>query len=100
MPTATGLRCSRGVRRVRVGVPARIQATGLGDEHPAEAALYNYTARSELARIAHESGVGPGQLRHLLRQARVCAVVGPSGVVTGQRSVEGEVVAVAPVQHG
>jgi SAM-dependent methyltransferase len=35
-------------------VQARIWATVLGDEYPAEVAPYSYTSRSELARIARE----------------------------------------------
>jgi SAM-dependent methyltransferase len=43
-------------------VEARVWATALGDEYPAEVAPYSYTSRSELARIAREVRAGPGEL--------------------------------------
>jgi len=43
-------------------VEARAWATALGDEYPAEVAPYSYTSRTELARIAAEVNVGPGDL--------------------------------------
>jgi SAM-dependent methyltransferase len=43
-------------------VEARAWATALGDEYPAEIAPYSYTSRTELARIAAEVNVGPGDL--------------------------------------
>jgi SAM-dependent methyltransferase len=43
-------------------VQARVWATVLGDEYPAEVAPYSYTSRSELARLAREVQAGPGEL--------------------------------------
>lgn len=43
-------------------VMARVWATVLGDEYPAELAPYSYTSRSELARIATELKTGSGDL--------------------------------------
>lgn len=42
-------------------VAARIWAAVLGDEYPSELAPFSFTTRSELARIAREVAVGPGQ---------------------------------------
>src|SRR6188472_3751628 len=41
---------------------ARVWATVLGDEYPAEVSPYSYTSRSELARIAAEVRAGPGDV--------------------------------------
>jgi SAM-dependent methyltransferase len=43
-------------------VAARVWAQVLGDEYPAELAPYSYTTRSELALLADEVRVGPGDL--------------------------------------
>jgi SAM-dependent methyltransferase len=43
-------------------VMARVWATVLGDEYPAEVSPYSYTSRSELARIATEVKAGSGDL--------------------------------------
>ena len=43
-------------------VRARIWAEVLGDEYPSEVTPYSFTTRTELARIAAEVHVGPGQL--------------------------------------
>jgi SAM-dependent methyltransferase len=43
-------------------VAARVWAQVLGDEYPAELAPYSYTTRSELAVLADEVQVGPGDL--------------------------------------
>jgi len=55
-------------------VEARVWATVLGDEYPAEVAPYSYTSRSELARIADEVRAGTGldtaRLAELARPTR------------------------------
>ena len=43
-------------------VHARILAEVLGDEYPAELAPYSFTSRSELAQIAREVSLAPGEL--------------------------------------
>ena len=43
-------------------VQARVWTAVLGDEYPAEVAPYSFTSRTELARIAREVAVGPGDL--------------------------------------
>jgi ubiquinone/menaquinone biosynthesis C-methylase UbiE len=43
-------------------VQARVWAAVLGGEYPAEVAPYSFTSRTELARIAREVTVGPGDL--------------------------------------
>ena len=43
-------------------VQARVWAQVLGDDYPAELAPYSYTTRSELATVAREVLVGPGDL--------------------------------------
>jgi ubiquinone/menaquinone biosynthesis C-methylase UbiE len=45
-------------------VHARVSAEVLGDEYPAEAAAYSLTSRSELARVAGEVKLAPGELLH------------------------------------
>jgi SAM-dependent methyltransferase len=43
-------------------VQARVWAAVFADEYPAEVAPYSFTSRTELARIAREVTVGPGDL--------------------------------------